>query len=359
MPMLWAMTGSGAVSAPPATLPAPRFVRTRGASAAALIVVASLLLPVGLATAWIRGQVFDTNAFVGTVGHLAHDPAVQREVSDKISTALIRQLDLGSKVAVRRTTAAVVASARFQKLWETSVRAAQLNARRIVKGEPTLGVATRRGRVVVNLDPVVDAVVGQLPGPIAALVPPITTNDDIMLFRSSELSSAQPFVRALDDEWWAVPLLCIALFAAAVAIASRRRRAAVWIGAGIVTASTLTFVALLVGRARLLDGLDAGISSAAARAIVDTLLDSLRSELWVALGVGVALAGGALIVGMLAPTLPIGMRSEHPVPGSPSFRFPSTEPTIAERTTMPTPDRTADQSAEVIRQTTGTRRTPL
>jgi hypothetical protein len=340
-------------------------------AACAFVVIASLLVPLGLVTVWIREQILDTNTFVSTAGSLAHDPAVQREVSDKVSTALIRQLDVGSNVpnaasslsgplsaaadtSIRTATAAVVASGSFQQLWETAVRGAQENALKLAKGEPVAGVQTRNGRVAVNLDPVVDAVVAQLPGPIAARIPPATTNDDIVLFKSSDLASAQPVMRALDDGWWAVPLLCIALFAAAVAIESRRRRALVWVGGGIVISSSLTFVALLVGRADVLDGLDTGVSDAAARAIVDALLDPLRTELWVTLGVGVALTAGALIVGFLAHASPIAAPTEGLVSETPALPLPGTEPTIAERAAMPTPDRTSGQPAEPARQTTGT-----
>ena len=337
----------------------------------ALVVVASLLLPLGLVTVWIREQVLDTNNFVDTAGSLAGNLAVQREVSDKVSTALIRQVGAGANVpaplstgtdaAIRTATASVVASSNFQTLWASSVRTGQEDALRVAKGEPVSGVQTQNGRVVVNLDPVVDAVVAQLPGPIAALVPPATTNDDIQLFEVRDLTSAQTVVRALDDAWWAPTLLSIALFAAAVAIASRRRRAVLWVGCGIAISSILTFVALLVGRAGLLDALDGGVSDGAARAIVDALLDPLRSEIWVTLGVGVVLGAGAVVFGLLdhASSAPVSPDGPEEASGSSPAPLPGSEPTVADRATMPDPDRTSGRPVEPAPSTTSGPRSSL
>ena len=228
------------MSAPGQTRPERvRRDRVRGVTAAVCVVVASLLLPVGIVTVWLREQILDTNAFVSTAGTVARDPAVQREVSDKVSRTLIHQLDVesnvrqaarsvlpdsvhglagplsvGAETVIRTATAEVVASDRFEELWEVAVRGAHRNALRLAEGESVAGVETRNGRIAVDLDPIVDAVVARLPGPIAALIPPVTTGDDIVLFRSSDLASVQPVVRMVDDGWWAVPLLSLVLFAA-------------------------------------------------------------------------------------------------------------------------------------------------
>ncbi len=344
--------------------------RSRGTVAGALIVVATLLLPIGFLTVWIREQVLDTNAFAATVGSAAADRAVQREVSDRVSTALIRQVStdanpsdadasnasVGTNAAIRAVTASVVASSKFPALWKESVRNAHERALEAANAESIAGVATRNGRVVVNLDPVVDAVVAQLPGPIAVLVPPTTTTDDIELFRASDVTSAGTIVRALDDGWWAIPLLSVGLFAGAVAVASRRRRTVLWIGCGIAIASIAAFVALLVARAGLTDALG-GPSRGALDAIVDALLDPLRIEIWVTLAIGVALAACALVVGYLgnpaAVTVPARLVAADAESGPTPVSLPGSEPTIADRATAPTPDRTSGRPAKPAPSTSG------
>lgn len=335
-----------------------------------LVVVASVLLPIGLVTVWLREQVLDTDAFVRTAGQVARDPAVQRDVSDKVSTALIEQLDVDSTVqgaarsvlpdalgglagplaagadaTIRRATAEVVASSRFEELWEVAVRRAHENALLLAEGEPVTGVETSDGRIAVNLDPIVDAVVAQLPGPIAALIPPVTTGDDIVLFRSSELASAQPVVRGVDDGWWAIPVACLVLFATAVAIASRRRRALLAVGVGMVLSSSLTFFVLLVARQRLVDAAASRVARTATTAVFDAMVDLLRTELWVTAAIGVALVAGAIVFGLL--------RHPHPVEAAPDSRptddqlVPGAKPTIASRAAIPAPDRSSGKpSAE-------------
>ncbi len=340
----------------------------RGVTAGVLVVVASLLLPIGLVTVWLREQVLDTDAFVATAGQVARDPAVQRDVSDKVSAALIEQLDVDSKVqgaarsllpdalqglagplaagadaTIRRATAEVVASSRFEELWEVAVRRAHENALLLAEGDPVAGVETRDGRIAVNLDPIVDAVVSQLPGPIAALIPPVTTGDDIVLFRSSELASAQPVVRGIDDGWWAIPALCLVLFASAVAIASRRRRALLAVGVGMVLSSIITLVALLVARRRLVDATATRVARTATTAVFDAVIDLLRTELWVTAALGVAFAAGAIVFGLLHHPRPVDSVAE---PRTDEQLLPGAEPTIASRAPSPTPDRSRKPSAE-------------
>ena len=360
------------MTAPGAPADPSRPHRVRATTAGVLVVVASLLLPVGLAAVWLRADVVDTNAFVGTAGAVARDPAVQRDVSDKVSTALIDQLDVDANVrsaarsvlpdaaqglagplavatdtAIRRTTASVVASRRFEALWETAVRRAHENALLLAEGKPVAGVETRNGRIAVNLDPIVDAVVARLPGPIAALVPPVTSRDDIVLFRSSNLASAQPVVRAVDDGWWVVPLLSAMLFAAAILVASRRRRVVSWVGCGIVLTSIVAFGGVFVARRQLLDATDTRVGRAATRAVFDLVVDPFRTELWVAVGIGVALVAGALVTGYLRrseQTDELIDEPYEPTQASPLRADPvlhGVEPTVAGRESMRTPDRAA------------------
>lgn len=323
--------------------------RARGVAAGVLVVVASLLLPVGLVTVWLRDQILDTEAFVAAAGEVAERPAVQRDVTDQVVAALSAQLGVGGNAAagasIRRATAEVVSSPRFEQLWEVSVRRAHRNALRLAKGEPTPGVETGNGRVAVNLDPVVDAVVARLPGPIAALIPPVTTGDDIVLFRTSELASAEPFVRAVDGGWWAVPVVSAALFVAAIAIASRRRRTVLGVGIGLLAASIATFVGLLVTRDRLLDATDTRVGRSAASAVFDVVIDLLRTELWVTAAMGVGLVAATVVLGLLRHPHPAAAVSSPPISGpSTSGSSVITDPPL--RHVEPTPATPATPAPE-------------
>jgi hypothetical protein len=347
----------------PSRIPRARNARLRGVTAGALVVVASLLLPVSLVGVWLREEVLDTDAFVATAGDVARDAAVQRDVSDRVSTALIRQLDVdrrvqdaagsvlpdvarslsgplaaGADATIRRTTAAVVASSRFEDLWEVAVRRAHENALRLARGEPVAGVETRNGRIAVNLDPIVDAVVAQLPGPVAALIPPVTTGDDIVFFRSSELADVQPIVAALDDAWWSAPVLALILFAVAVGVATRRRLALLGVAAGILLSTLVTFLVLVVARERLVDAAAGRVARTATAAVFDAVVALLRTELWVAAAIGVALAAGTVVFGLLQRPHPVAASGVRPLTEAPVL--PGAEPTAASREPVPEPDRT-------------------
>ncbi|HET9421823.1 MAG TPA: hypothetical protein VFO49_11845, partial [Nocardioides sp.] len=49
-------------------------------------VLASLVLPVALASAWLSTVVSDSDTYVDTVGPLAADPTVQRVVADSLES---------------------------------------------------------------------------------------------------------------------------------------------------------------------------------------------------------------------------------------------------------------------------------
>ena len=76
--------------------PPPRERRGRGRTVAAvvLVVVALLLAPVAVITAWARLQLVDTDQFVATFAPLAEDPAVQVYIGDQVTAAIEEQVDI-------------------------------------------------------------------------------------------------------------------------------------------------------------------------------------------------------------------------------------------------------------------------
>lgn len=60
----------------------------------ALIVIAALLVPVSIVSAWARTELVDETAFVATFAPLAQDPAVQALIVDEATAAIDESLDL-------------------------------------------------------------------------------------------------------------------------------------------------------------------------------------------------------------------------------------------------------------------------
>src|SRR4051794_8050733 len=75
-------------------VPVDRSGRWRATVSVALVVVGCLLAPFAVSAVWANRQVSDTDRYVATVTPLAHDPAVQAAVADRVSVAILQALDV-------------------------------------------------------------------------------------------------------------------------------------------------------------------------------------------------------------------------------------------------------------------------
>src|SRR5262247_784022 len=69
-----------------------RRIGWRGPIATLLIVLGCLLAPVSVLSVWTANQVSDTSRYVANVAPLARDPAIQRALTDKITTEITTHL---------------------------------------------------------------------------------------------------------------------------------------------------------------------------------------------------------------------------------------------------------------------------
>ena len=67
--------------------------RWRSILSAVCIVVAAILVPVSIVSAWARVQLVEEDAFVATLAPLVDDPAVQGLVIDETMSAITQQVD--------------------------------------------------------------------------------------------------------------------------------------------------------------------------------------------------------------------------------------------------------------------------
>ncbi|MET9359798.1 hypothetical protein ABZX93_02635 [Streptomyces sp. NPDC006632] len=94
-----------------------------------------------------------------------------------------------------------------------------------------------------------------------------------------------------------LPPALIAWAGVLVPLGVRRRRALIWVGAGLAAGAVVVRVLVAVGRSRTLDGLPAGSDPAAAAAVYDALTDVLTTAAWGVLALGTALAFGTWLAG--------------------------------------------------------------
>ena len=269
--------------------------RARWAGAIVLMLVAALIAPLSAIATWSRATVLDTDEYVAMVAPLAEDPAVQEEISRRITDAVFEALrveelttttlaaiaerprveGVTERLPVELTTFAepisnairgftqeqvstLVASDTFEDAWVAANREAHASLVAALTGEgEAQGVSVSQGRVTVNLAAFITAIKPVLVErgvPFADRIP--TVNAQFVILDSENLATAQSAIRLLDLLRIVLPVAAILLLVAGVALAPSRRRALI-IGSSMVVG---TLVLLLLGvqvlRALYLDDIE-------------------------------------------------------------------------------------------------------
>src|SRR5918995_1160024 len=270
---------------------ASRAGRGRWTAAIVLMLLAALLAPLSALATWTRTTILDSDRYVAMVAPLADDPAVQEEISRRITDAVFEALrveelttrtleavaerprveGVTQDLPVDLTTFAepisnaihgfteqqvtrLVASQTFEDAWVAANREAHASLVAALTGETaTEGVTVSEGRVSVNLE-AINPVLVERGVPFADRIPAV--NAQFVILDSTSLASAQSAVRILDLLRWVLPVLAILLLVAGGAVARNRRRGLV-IGASMVTSSlVLLLLGVQVLRTLYLDDLE-------------------------------------------------------------------------------------------------------
>ncbi|MFI6595899.1 hypothetical protein ACIBHX_06605 [Nonomuraea sp. NPDC050536] len=301
--------------------------RWRAWVSAALITLGCVLLPVSGVAYWAANQVADTARYVENVTPLASDPTVQGAVSDRVTAAIMKALDVpslvkrlgqalppkvGDKVGglagpisggvqgfVRDTVGKVVASDQFQSVWVDANRVAHTQLNAVLSGQGSAVLKVTGNTVSVDLGPIIDKVKQKLVASglgIAASIPEI--HPTFELFQSPDLVRWQTLYSWLLALQWVLPILTLILLALGVWVARNHRRAVLGAGVGIAVSMLVLAAALLLARGAYLNSAAAhGLNTAAAADVYDTLVRFLRQGLRTLLVVGLVIAVGAYFTG--------------------------------------------------------------
>ncbi|MEU3852299.1 hypothetical protein [Streptomyces sp. NPDC029554] len=153
-----------------------------------LILLAALLSLLSVVAVWANSVVQDTERYVDTVGPLASDPDVQKAVTNRVTTAVLGQIDVdalvkeltdaaaqegvpprvaqllgdldgpiesGLKQLVRNTVERVVTSSAFETVWVDANRRAHAALDKALTGRSGGAVRLENNQVVVDLGPIV------------------------------------------------------------------------------------------------------------------------------------------------------------------------------------------------------------
>ncbi len=325
------------MSQPAAVAPAPEPVvpgrgpRWRTALSVVLIVVATVLSPIAVVSSWVKLELTSTDAFVQTFAPLASEPAVQRDVSASVVAAIEGEIDIdqltqeafdavagidrmpprageairslsapaaqGIKSMISTYVGDFVRSDAFQAVWEQALRTTHNQLVDAQDGSLAGGVVTvgQNGEIAVQLGPVIAEVKQILVSrgvPLADHIPPMNRSIVVATVHAAP-TVRMAYQLAVDAGVW-LPVVVLLLFAGAVGVANRHRRALVVSGVCLAVAMLLTGVAMWGGRIVTVSELAPRyLSASAARVIWEQTVVMLRSTV-------IATAALAVVVALVA-----------------------------------------------------------
>ncbi len=301
--------------------------RTRKVVAVILVILTVLSLALAVPGAWVRRTTVNTDRYVATVGPLIHDPAVQEYlartitleaftalgVQDRLTTALQdkapKLVFLAGPISnavqgfLQDQVQKLVATDAFATLWEAANRVAQTQVVDLLNGGGSI-VSTVNGKVVLNLIPLVNDALAQVSTLASDLVgrpitiPQITADEvpsaaiqkieaatgvqlpdnfgQIVILDSNQLAAAQDAFSIANRAVFALVLLFVIFFVAAMWVSPRRRRTLIQ----IMAASAVVLVIerrLAIAEAGNIVDKARPENQAAVQAVVNALKGSLLS----------------------------------------------------------------------------------
>lgn len=263
-----------------------------------LVLLFAVLLPASLVTAWVDRTVADTDGYVDAVAPLAGEEVVQDAVTTRVRAAVVTAIDLppglGEDVlaeAVSLAVRRVVESDAFPPLWRASNQVAHRSLIDVLAQPRGSG-----GEVRIDLTPVVEAAVRQLPGRTVAGPVEVPTVS-FAVAGSGEVDAARRAYQAVEGRGTVLSFAAVAVLVLALAVSPLRRRTTLLAAALALPALGLLAVALVTAR----QVVQAGAGSGEEQELVLEVWDALVSQLWLATAVAAALALLVLLVVAVLP----------------------------------------------------------
>jgi hypothetical protein len=313
--------------------PPRRRSRLRAISTSVLVVLTSLALVGATVGIWFERTVWDTDRYVALVAPIADDPAVTDAIAARLTVDVFEALDIsglveealasipnlppsaailagpitaGAQEVVRRQVETFLASQTFRDLWLGLNRRAHTKIVALLEGEyeelPNVSIeggvvqlnlvsavaqllqrVVQRGVDGLGLDVTVPAIppdldasaaIARLETALGASLP--EDFGQLTIMTESQLTGYQETARTLDAFGGALALLTIVLLGLTLSVATDRRRALIWVGAGAVIALFLGGIFIRRVEGRIVDSIQSPGAQAAARDIFAEVSSSLR-----------------------------------------------------------------------------------
>jgi hypothetical protein len=299
--------------------------RWRRALAWVFLVLGCLLLPLAVTGGWVRGNIMSTDGFVETVGPLSSEPAIQSMVAGTVTRQLFEAIDLEdwlrqafpsllgfmvpAAVAqiegwVEGQAERLVATEQFGTVWTAAARTAHQTVADFFRGTGTVQLGPE-GTIQMDVSPIsirITDTLGRLGITLDEEEYPILSTGKVPIIQVDRLESIRGLLWTLNRLFIVLPILAVVFLAASVAVATRRQRAALRAGIGIMISMAVFAVILAVGRTQFLGATrGAGVTDDASEVLWGALALPLKATAWVLFAVGFLLFIYYLIAGGLAP----------------------------------------------------------
>lgn len=299
----------------------------RNIAATLCIVLGVALIPAGVLVTWAKDQLVDEERFVQTFAVLSEYPVIQREITQKVTTAIDNAVDIdgltnavfdglgdlglprqaasalnllrgpaasGIRGMVESGVGAFVASDAFSTAWEGALRMSHRALVATVSHENTADnavVIDPSGQISLQLGPVIDAVKASLTSQgmqFASLIP--TINLTIPILQSDAVPMITLVYTLTTVVGWWLPVLVILLLIAGVSVAPRRSTATMSVGIGLVIGAGITLAAFAAVDVVLqLQSTQLGVTGEALSVLLSQIVGTMREVSFVILALGLIL----------------------------------------------------------------------
>jgi hypothetical protein len=268
----------------------------RRVAASVIGILACIVLPLGLVSAWAAGVLIDTNRYVATVAPLAGDRAVKQAVEHRLEDFAVASIDrdrtgqplpkllrAAAVEAIHEAVVGVVEGPAFPPAWRVANRAAHRELVSVLRGRDE-GVVRSDGQVTVGLGPVLKAALttlekkGLLRRDAAADV-----QINVSLMNVSDLRRAQRVYSVLGPAGFWLPVIWLLLAMATMVVAPNRGRTLAWLAVGAIVGVALLWLAGRFVRHRALASIAEKDDAVVARAVWDAVVASLNLAIWTVL----------------------------------------------------------------------------
>ncbi|TDN88641.1 hypothetical protein [Microbacterium sp. BK668] len=310
--------------------------RWRAFVSALLIVIAALLVPVSIVTAWARAELVDEEQFVNTLAPLADSPAVQNMLIDETMDAVNAQVDFteltsnvfdgisqlglppraqsalellqapaaqGLENLVTTAVTRVVQSDQFADVWATATRGVHRALTTAATSDGGGVVVMTDDGVGIQLGTIVERVKQNLLDQGVGVAQIIPAVDKVVIVGTGETLVTIRTVYALATTlgWW-LPVITLALFGLGILIARKRSVAIIGTGIGFALGGGALALGFAIGYpvvGQVAAQLD--LSVAGLDVIYTRMIDSMRQTASIVALLGVFIAVLGWFLGSSAP----------------------------------------------------------